>query len=211
MSLLTKCKVDTSVCRLGIITSENNWVGAGMYCSSPSRPQSLAMPIEAALGQYLESPDVEGNIQLLLRGQNGNAAQGYHETNITQPRAPSVALQGGDASLGPSALDTLLGTARKGASMNEQHWRLPLPLKLYAILSNPEYEHIISWLPHGRAWKIHDMDLFQTQILPSHFDSRFYPNSFDTFLQRLKLWGFRQFTRGIDTSAYFHVVSSVLP
>jgi hypothetical protein len=122
MSLLKKNKVDTFLCRKnpsrrpGIIPNENNRVG------SPSRPRSLAVPIEAALGQSLKSPDVEEIIQLLLRGPNGNAAQGHHELNIAGQRAPSVAPQGGDASpLEPSALDTMLGTATKGASMNLQH------------------------------------------------------------------------------------------
>ena len=28
----------------------------------------------------------------------------------------------------------------------------PFPAKLHAILSNPSYQHIICWQPHGRAW-----------------------------------------------------------
>jgi hypothetical protein len=30
------------------------------------------------------------------------------------------------------------------------------PAKLHEIVSNPEYEHIISWRPHGRSWEVKD-------------------------------------------------------
>lgn len=28
------------------------------------------------------------------------------------------------------------------------------PMKLHSILSSPEFQDIIAWLPHGRAWRI---------------------------------------------------------
>lgn len=183
-----------------------------MAAGSPSRPQRLATTFEAALGQSSESPDLEGILRALTRGQSKNATRGHAELNVAQPQPPSGAAQGGDPAWATSALNSFgIGTKRAStSSMNMQNRRLPLPLKLYSILANPEHEHILSWMPHGRAWKIHDMDKFQTHILPSYFDSRYYPNNFKNFLQRLKLWGFGQFTRGPDTSAYFHMVSEVL-
>ena len=38
------------------------------------------------------------------------------------------------------------------------------PAKLHAILSNPEYAHIISWMPHGRSWKIMDKELLLSAV-----------------------------------------------
>lgn len=81
-----------------------------------------------------------------------------------------------------------------------------LPTKLYAILSSPECEHIVSWMPHGYAWKVKDAQLFVRHVLPLFFESKSYPNSVNTFVRLLKLWGFRQFTKGPDASAYFHEV-----
>lgn len=94
------------------------------------------------------------------------------------------------------------------AQLPTQELRLPLPSVLYAILSDPKYHHIVSWMPHGRAWKIHDMGLFQTQIISGHFESRVYPNNFEGFIRLLKLWGFRQFIKGPDSAAFYHGVST---
>ncbi len=45
----------------------------------------------------------------------------------------------------------------------------PFPLKLHAILANPAYEDIIGWLPHGKAWKIFQVSLFEKVLVPRHF------------------------------------------
>jgi hypothetical protein len=94
------------------------------------------------------------------------------------------------------------------AEMRQQ--QASLPDKLHAILSNPNYEHIISWLPHGRAWKIHNLTKFSTLILPLYFDMGGDCGSLNVFLRYLKVWGFRQFTEGPDIAAYYHEVSLVV-
>jgi HSF-type DNA-binding len=81
-----------------------------------------------------------------------------------------------------------------------------LPQKLHVILSNPNYEHIVSWLPHGRAWKIHNLSKFSTLILPLYFDMAGSTSSLNMFLRLLKIWGFSQFTEGPDITAYYHEV-----
>ena len=43
------------------------------------------------------------------------------------------------------------------------------PQKLHAILSNPQYSHACSWLPHGRAWAVHNMRYFEEVVLPKYF------------------------------------------
>ena len=43
------------------------------------------------------------------------------------------------------------------------------PHKLHEILSDPEYSHCITWLPHGRAWKIIRRTHFERDVLPRHF------------------------------------------
>jgi hypothetical protein len=41
-----------------------------------------------------------------------------------------------------------------------------LPFKLNAMLTHPEFAHIISWMPHGRAWKVHNPYQFVDEVVP---------------------------------------------
>ena len=52
------------------------------------------------------------------------------------------------------------------------------PAKLHAIVSNQNYEHIICWQPHGRSWKIVDMNLLSTVICPKHFAHATFESQF---------------------------------
>ena len=50
--------------------------------------------------------------------------------------------------------------------------RLPFVHKLYLMLNDVEtkgYDHIISWIGDGKAFKIHDPSLFELLIQPKYF------------------------------------------
>jgi hypothetical protein len=71
----------------------------------------------------------------------------------------------------------------------EDHWRVPLikpeknrdtnslltvhfPTQLHLLLSSAEaevYTEICSWLPHGRAFLIHDREKFVANVMPLYF------------------------------------------
>ena len=40
------------------------------------------------------------------------------------------------------------------------------PTKLYALLSQPQLSGIITWMPHGRSWKVLKPRVFETSVLP---------------------------------------------
>lgn len=40
------------------------------------------------------------------------------------------------------------------------------PTKLYALLSQPQLSSIITWMPHGRSWKVLKPRVFETSVLP---------------------------------------------
>lgn len=73
-------------------------------------------------------------------------------------------------------------------------------LRLHHILSNPDLEHIISWLPHGRAWRIHQKQIFEREVIPTYF----HHCRFTSFMRQVSGWGFRRVTSGNDSNAYFH-------
>ncbi len=75
------------------------------------------------------------------------------------------------------------------------------PAKLHGILSNPEYEHIIRWMPHGRAWKIFDKDLLVSEVIPKYWGQTKY----ESFSRQLSGWGFKRLHQsGPDFRAYYH-------
>ena len=47
----------------------------------------------------------------------------------------------------------------------------PFPIKLHTLLSTPnKYSSILSWMVHGRSFKIHDATVFVTQVLSQYFN-----------------------------------------
>ena len=61
------------------------------------------------------------------------------------------------------------------------------PAKLHKILSTPEYEHIIGWMPHGRSWAVKNKQLLESLALKEHFNHA----RFESFNRQVNLWGFK--------------------
>ena len=75
------------------------------------------------------------------------------------------------------------------------------PEILYEIISNEKDNHaVISWLPHGKGFVIHDKKVFSEKILPDHFDGAKYTS----FTRRLKRWNFERVPRGPEMGAYYN-------
>jgi hypothetical protein len=87
---------------------------------------------------------------------------------------------------------------------SEVDMSLPFPIKLHYILSNPEYQEFISWLPHGRAWKVTNSRLFEEKIIPNFFRSIKYAS----FMRQVNGWAFNRITDGPDANSYYHDVRS---
>jgi len=74
------------------------------------------------------------------------------------------------------------------------------PFILHDILSRPEYDHIISWRDHGRAWKVHDTNEL-AKILPKFLRRQ---TKYSSFVRQVNLWGFKRVTFGYDMGSYYH-------
>ena len=61
------------------------------------------------------------------------------------------------------------------------------PAKLHRILNTPEYEEIISWMPHGRVWKVKNKSVFVSYILPRHFQH----SNYESFNRSVNGWGMK--------------------
>jgi HSF-type DNA-binding len=130
--------------------------------------------------------------------------------------APVLASMSPPRSLGDLIADAIQESINvRGACISADHSSpgtstcLELPSKLHAILSSAEFEGAVSWMPHGYAWKIKDLNLFASKVLPMFVDGGAYPENYNSFVRMLTSLGFKQVTRGPDTSAYYHEVSGV--
>lgn len=75
-----------------------------------------------------------------------------------------------------------------------------LPTKLSSILSNPEFSNIVTWMPHGRAWRILKPKLFISEVIPIYFEH----SNYNSFIKLVNSWGFRRMASGIDRGSYYH-------
>jgi HSF-type DNA-binding len=79
------------------------------------------------------------------------------------------------------------------------------PMVLHSLLEQAvgqEYDSIISWQSHGRAFIVHDQEHFVSDIMP-HF---FRQSQFPSFLRQLALYGFQRISKRTvsDQGSYFH-------
>lgn len=96
------------------------------------------------------------------------------------------------------------GSVNRRLGSSERSIRIQkFPVKLYAILSRQEFSEIITWMPHGRAWKVLKPNAFETLVMPLFFE---YSN-YHSFNRLVNAWSFRRFSTGPDRGAYYHEVS----
>lgn len=82
----------------------------------------------------------------------------------------------------------------------------PFPIKLYTMLEHvdeveQELSDVVSWLPHGRSFKVHNPKKFAAIVLPRFF----HQNKYASFQRQLNLYGFSRITRkGADRGSYYH-------
>lgn len=77
-----------------------------------------------------------------------------------------------------------------------------LPTKLHQMLSDPELEETIAWLPHGRAWKIRSIQGFENIALKKYFPQ----SKLSSFMRLVHRWHFERVKYGPDKDAYYHEV-----
>ncbi|CAJ1970468.1 unnamed protein product [Cylindrotheca closterium] len=106
------------------------------------------------------------------------------QLNVTDPS--------GDRSPGPASLSN-----ESGSSSSTAH---NFPFKLHQILSTPEFNDIICWLPHGRAWRVQQQDRFESEVLPKFFQH----NKYSSFYRQVYGWGFHRILSGPDFNSFYH-------
>jgi hypothetical protein len=81
--------------------------------------------------------------------------------------------------------------------------QLPFPIKLHDMLegiSNNGSQDVVSWQPHGKAFRVHQPEVFARAIMPYYFKQTKYKS----FQRQLHIYGFRRINKGRDKGAYYH-------
>jgi hypothetical protein len=76
-------------------------------------------------------------------------------------------------------------------------------VRLRALLKRAQDDglvHIVSWQPHGKAFKVHDRNAFCKSLLNDCMDSEQY----GAFQRVLRRWGFHRMKDGRDNGAHYH-------
>ena len=71
-----------------------------------------------------------------------------------------------------------------------------------AILSDPANADIVSWLPHGCSFRIHNRDRFLNESLPPYYKNK--KIKYTSFTRKLSRWEFVRLSSGPDTGAFYH-------
>jgi len=106
----------------------------------------------------------------------------------------------------PDAFESSLNAARKQAIMAGTPYIITkqFPWKLHEMLDVVEQRgetSVVSWLPGGRAFRVHNPALFVDQIMKKCFNQTKYKS----FQRQLNLWGFERVIRAsAEKGSYFH-------
>ena len=70
------------------------------------------------------------------------------------------------------------------------------------MLEDPTCQECISWLPHGRAWKILKPHEFEELVIPLFFRHA----KLSSFMRQVNGWGFQRIPTGPEQNAYSHAM-----
>eukprot|EP00980_Cylindrotheca_fusiformis_P013485 scaffold3437_cov113-Cylindrotheca_fusiformis.AAC.52 len=117
-------------------------------------------------------------------------------------KSPNMQVRSGSVGLLGSEVFEIGGSPvkMKQTAGCEVDMNLPFPIKLHYMLSQPSFQDCITWLPHGRAWKVIDQQKFESKVIPRFFRS----DKMASFMRQVNGWAFNRITEGPDMNAYYH-------
>mmetsp|Transcript_43863 Transcript_43863/g.105831 ORF Transcript_43863/g.105831 Transcript_43863/m.105831 type:complete len:806 (+) Transcript_43863:274-2691(+) len=147
-------------------------------------------------------------IQMLQAMENwipAGQAPDFYTASITGPRTASQWNEIPVPTLGvASAIDSTTATSTKAKDPKRLRGRVLEDIRqmLEETAAVGNEKEIVSWMPHGRAFKVHQGEAFVKSIMPRYFKTA----KITYFSDALRLWGFcRLKNKGPDRGAYFHL------
>lgn len=104
----------------------------------------------------------------------------------------------------PQSLENGRGSI-KVVSGSGFRYLVPFPYKFHRMLEETEekgdsYKSIVSWLPGGQHFKVHDSNAFMKHIVPQYFKQK----SYKSFQRQLHIYGFKRILKGPLQGAFYH-------
>lgn len=148
-------------------------------------------------GFYGTIPLTPDNILKLIKipkrydsGDNGNDDDKKNDTASSTSSTKNCGI-------GIDRITELVCTSHDGEEANLSSCKLPFVWKLYEMLEDVEREgkdHIVSWVDNGKAFKVHKLKEFVTDVIPYYFKQ----SKYKSFQRQLNLY---QFVRTMPSSS----------
>uniref|UniRef100_A0A7S2Y922 HSF-type DNA-binding domain-containing protein n=1 Tax=Entomoneis paludosa TaxID=265537 RepID=A0A7S2Y922_9STRA len=131
-----------------------------------------------------------------LNSPTGSMMEGQVPRAQKQDRSSSMSSSSSSGTTNNNKNSTQDNAAANGSVVS-------FPLKLQRILDKLEAEGhaaVLSWLPHGRAFMVHNSDRLVHELMPLYFNQTKY----SSFQRQLHMYNFQRITTGRDKGAYHH-------
>mmetsp|Transcript_4011 Transcript_4011/g.5893 ORF Transcript_4011/g.5893 Transcript_4011/m.5893 type:complete len:560 (+) Transcript_4011:271-1950(+) len=185
--------------------SNDNRLSVGLNFNSAAllnaNPQLQALMASAA-----GAPTAMGDVALgLVQQQQQQQQQQPQQQQPQQPAIPQQVLSTNRQTyrdFSRVAVEETPSTTKQDDSMTSpaSAKEPPFPVKLHRILSNNEFQEYITWLPHGRSWRVLKPKAFEEKVIPLYFRHAKYAS----FMRQVNGWGFKRMTQGPDHNSYYH-------
>eukprot|EP00339_Tiarina_fusa_P023704 CAMPEP_0117060292 /NCGR_PEP_ID=MMETSP0472-20121206/41904_1 /TAXON_ID=693140 ORGANISM="Tiarina fusus, Strain LIS" /NCGR_SAMPLE_ID=MMETSP0472 /ASSEMBLY_ACC=CAM_ASM_000603 /LENGTH=168 /DNA_ID=CAMNT_0004778379 /DNA_START=34 /DNA_END=537 /DNA_ORIENTATION=+ len=90
----------------------------------------------------------------------------------------------------------MMAPSKQNSTSSKKNSRgLTFPLKLHQLICDANengYEDVISWLPDGKKFKVHDRTKFANEIMPTFLGT----SKYRSFQKNLNMWSFSNGSRG---------------
>jgi HSF-type DNA-binding len=139
---------------------------------------------------------------------DGHIQFGSHDNNNTTsysfspvPNPGGVISDGGPSSPTPSSGSATGSNSNKPQRLLSETTSTGIPAfpwKLHDVLEDSErkgFTSVVSWQMNGRAFKVHDQKVFESQIMSRYFNQTMYKS----FQRQLNIYGFQRVTRYVQS------------
>jgi hypothetical protein len=193
------------------VVVDSHLAAAAAIRPQPERPPVVepAWPNPTANDAYLqaEPPPFHGEedpimTMMMTNNHNKDSEEQDEPAALSTANTTTAATTAATAAAAATAATTTAAAANEGGGGGQRGGDATYVLRIHEMLEDAEKEsqtHIVSWQPHGRAFKIHNEALFVDQIMPRYFKAKI-----GSFRRWLRAWGFVRMTEGKDRDAWYH-------